>query len=163
MIESRTKSIMMKPLIELWVVPKNTELAFSLNAQEIITQFERATPPLEKRIKALNQMLDAWWKVGLRLMPMIPVSGYLAIYERFFQQLKNHIAIDRCSSLFFGWFLLTTNDQKLMQKKAPGSLLRPLLKQQDGTLLRTGEQERNELYQLIRQYFPTAQVSMDEM
>lgn len=50
-----------------------------------------------------------------------------------------------------------------MQKKVPDSSLRPLLKQQDGALLRTGEQERNELYQLIRTYFPTAQVSMDEM
>ena len=59
MIESRTKSTMMKPLLDLETVPQNTELAFSLNAQEIIDQFERATPPLEKRIKALNQMLAA--------------------------------------------------------------------------------------------------------
>lgn len=59
MIESRTKSTMMKPLLNLGVVPKHTEIAFSLNASEIITQFERATPSLEKRIKAVNQMLDA--------------------------------------------------------------------------------------------------------
>lgn len=163
MIESRTKSIMMKPLLDLWIIPQNTELAFSLNAQEIIDQFERATPPLDKRIKALNQMLDAWWKVGLRLMPLLPIPGYLAIYERFFQQLKNQIAIDSCSSLFFGWFLLTTNDQKQMQKKSPESALRLMLKQHNGILLRTGEQERNELYQLIRKYFPMAQVSMDEI
>lgn len=50
-----------------------------------------------------------------------------------------------------------------MQKKTPESALRALLKQHDGTLLRTGEHERNELYQLITQYFPAAQVSMDEM
>lgn len=163
MIESRTKSIMMKPLLDLGIVPKHTELAFSLNAHEIIQQFERATPPLEKRIKAVNQMLDAGWKVGLRLMPLIPVSDYLPIYERFFQQLREQINIDRCSSLFFGWFLLTTNDQKLMQKKDPDSALRPLLKQHDGTLMRTWENQRRELYALIMHYFPDAKVSMDEM
>lgn len=102
MVESRTKSIMMKPLLALHGIPQHTELAFSLNAEEIITQFERATPPLEKRIKAVNQMLDAGWKVGLRLMPLLPVPDYIHIYERFFQHLKNEIAIDRCSSLFFG-------------------------------------------------------------
>ena len=74
MIESRTKSIMMKPLLEFKTPPKHTELAFSLNAQEIIDQFERATPPLEKRIKAVNQMLDAGRNVGLRLMPLLPIS-----------------------------------------------------------------------------------------
>jgi hypothetical protein len=50
-----------------------------------------------------------------------------------------------------------------MQKKSPDSALRALLKQHDGTLLRTGENQRTELYQLIRKYFPMAQVSMDEM
>jgi len=50
-----------------------------------------------------------------------------------------------------------------MQKKSPESALRLMLKQHNGILLRTGEQERNELYQLIRKYFPMAQVSMDEI
>lgn len=163
MIESRTKSIVMKPLLNLGMVPQNTELAFSLNAQEIIYQFERATAPLDKRIKAVNQMLDAWWKVGLRLMPLLPVHGYLDIYERFFKQLQNEIPIDRCLSLFFWWFLLTTGDFKQMQKKHHDSALRPLLSTQDWVLVRTGEQQRRELYALIMNYFPSAQVSMDAM
>jgi spore photoproduct lyase len=163
MIESRTKSTIMKPLLNLSIVPQHTELAFSLNAHEIIAQFERATPPLEKRINAVNQILDAGWKVGLRLMPLIPIPEYLDIYEHFFQQLHEQIAIDRCSSIFFGWFLLTANDLKQMQKKSPESALRPLLHSWTGSLCRTGEHERNELYQLIRKYFPMAQVSMDEL
>lgn len=163
MIESRTKSTMIKPLLNLWIVPQHTEIAFSLNAQEIIDQFERATPSLEKRITACNQLLDAWRKVGLRLMPLIPVENYKKIYEHFLWQICDQIAVDRCSSLFFGWFLLTANDLKQMQKKSPESTLRPLLQQWTGSLLRTGEQERSELYTLILKYFPEAKVSMDEM
>ncbi len=163
MIESRTKSTMMKPLLNLGLVPKNTELAFSLNAQEIIDQYERATPPLEKRIGALNQMLDAWRKVWLRLMPLIPVLAYQTIYERFLQQIRDQIAVDRCSSLFFGWLLLTKQDLKQMQKKAPTLSLFPLLTTETWWLMRTGTAERKELYELIGRYFPQAKVSFDEM
>ncbi len=163
MIESRTKSATMQPLLDLWSVPVHTELAFTVNAPEIIQQFERGTPPLDKRICAINQMLDAGRQVGLRLMPLLPVDNYLTVYEQFFVYLLQHIETTRCSSIFFGGFVLTVRDYKQMQKKQPHSALWPLIKTSDAPLVRTWEQERKELYELIRTYFPAAQVSMDEM
>ena len=41
MMESRTKCGNIQPLLDLWFVPKHTEIAFSLNPQEIINHYEK--------------------------------------------------------------------------------------------------------------------------
>jgi hypothetical protein len=40
MMEIRTKSANIKPILDLGFVPKNTEFAFSLNPQELIEKYE---------------------------------------------------------------------------------------------------------------------------
>jgi hypothetical protein len=41
MMEIRTKSANIKPILDLGFVPKNTEFAFSLNPQELIDKYEK--------------------------------------------------------------------------------------------------------------------------
>ncbi len=161
-VESRTKAISIDPLISM-NAPKKTEMAYSLNPQEIIDMYESWTPSLQKRIKAINILLKSWWKVWLRIMPLIPIWWWLNIYESFFNQLIDAIDIEDCSSIFFWWFLLTNSDFKKMKKKNPASDLRPMLKSNEWWLLRVDSNERKEMYSLITQYFPKAKISFDEL
>lgn len=168
-VESRTKSTAISSLLELvgsWVllsVPQQTEIAYSLNPQLVIDEYERWTPSLEKRISAIKQLLATWWQVGLRLMPLLPVEDFEKVYEDFFQYLLDELPIDELSSIFFGGFLLTKADFKRMRKKDPDSDLRKFLDKEESWLLRVDVDKREKMYNLILSYFPQAKVSFDEM
>jgi len=41
MMGIRTKFINIQPLLDLWFIFKNTEIAFSLNPQELIEKYEK--------------------------------------------------------------------------------------------------------------------------
>jgi hypothetical protein len=43
--------------------PQNTEIAFSLNPQNIISKYEKGTAPLKTRISAINTLLEKGYKV----------------------------------------------------------------------------------------------------
>jgi len=56
-MESRTKSSNINPLLDLEIVPKNTEIAFSLNPEEIISKYEKGTSNLKSRIESINSLI----------------------------------------------------------------------------------------------------------
>lgn len=56
-MEVRTKSSNIQDLLP-FNAPKNTEIAFSLNPQEIITQYESKTSSLDDRLEAVNTLLQ---------------------------------------------------------------------------------------------------------
>ncbi len=162
-VESRTKSTSIKQLLCL-PVPKNTEIAYSLSPQSLIDEHEKWTPPVHKRYKAINVLLDAWWRVWLRLMPLLPVEWYETVYSDFFDELKREVDISRCSSLFFWWFLLTKKDFSTMKKKNPDSLLWWHLTEKDeSSLWRTPSVARTSVYNLCKKHFPSAKISFDEL
>lgn len=57
-MEIRTKSGNIKSLLDLDFVPKNTEIAFSLNPEELIQRYETGTASLEQRYTAINKLLE---------------------------------------------------------------------------------------------------------
>jgi len=77
-VESRTKSSNIQTLLKLENIPKNFEIAFSLNPEEICKEYEIWASKLQNRIFAINQLLEKWFKVGLRFLPII------AIWQIFF-------------------------------------------------------------------------------
>jgi DNA repair photolyase len=57
-MEIRTKSGNIQSLLELGFVPKNTEIAFSLNPQELIKKYETGTASLDQRYRVINTLLE---------------------------------------------------------------------------------------------------------
>lgn len=57
-MEIRTKSGNIQSLLDLGFVPKNTEIAFSLNPQELIDRYESGTASLRQRYQAINTLLE---------------------------------------------------------------------------------------------------------
>jgi len=118
-MEIRTKSGNIQSLLHLWFAPKNTEIAFSLNPQILIDRYENGTASLEKRISAINTLLDRWFKVWIRLLPLLPVQNYKDIYKLFFRELWEQINMNQIYSSFAAWLLFTREDYKVMLKKYP--------------------------------------------
>lgn len=116
MMESRTKSPSIQSLLTR-TPAKNVEIAYSLNPQEIIQTYERATAGLDKRIDNINALLDHGWKVGIRIMPLMPVDDYKNIYTQFIQTLREKVDIGRLHSVFIGGLMFTRKDYHRMRKR----------------------------------------------
>jgi spore photoproduct lyase len=58
MMEIRTKSAHIQPILDMGIVPQHTEFAFSLNPQSLIDKYEKKTSSLDQRIAAINQLLE---------------------------------------------------------------------------------------------------------
>jgi len=149
MMEVRSKSANIKPILDLWFIPKNTEFAFSLNPQELIDKYEKWTSSLEDRIKSINILLDRGYKVGLRFLPLLPVKNYKEIYTKFVKEIKQKIDIKKVSSIFVSGLLYTTSDYNNILKKYPKLDILYRLKQDDNLFVREKREVRDFFYNLF--------------
>lgn len=163
MVESRTKSSSISSLLEFTPPPSNVEIAYSLNPQQIIDRYERATPPLAKRVDAVNRLLEHGYRVWLRFLPLIPVDDTFQIYSSFINYLKASIDFERISSFFTWGLLLTQHDYTHMIKKNPSSDLWTMLQSNEGWMMRLDPKTRKLFYELFRSIDPRVKVCFDDL
>ena len=118
MMEIRTKSINIKNLLKLKPA-KNTEIAFSLNPSEVVKSYEKLTPSLEARIKAINTLIDLWWKVWVRFLPLLEIDNYKEVYTRFLDNIIEKIDFSKINSIFIWGLMFTHKDYSNILKKEP--------------------------------------------
>lgn len=145
-METRTKSGNISSLLQLWYVPKNTEVAFSLNPQELIDMYETWTSPLEKRIESLNTLREKGWNVGIRLLPLLPVKNYKKLYTSFFEKLKKEVDISGIASSFASGLLYTKRDYNVILKKYPNLDILHYLELKEDDFYRESREVRNWFY-----------------
>lgn len=117
LMESRTKSPNIQSLLAFGTPASNTEISFSLNPQKIIDTYERGTATLDQRIHNIQTLLNRGWKVGIRIIPLMPVSDFESIYTNFIQKIQQEIKIQDLHSMFIGGLMYTKRDFKKIQKK----------------------------------------------
>lgn len=117
-MEIRTKSINIKNLLSQ-KHSKNIEIAFSLNPSEVISKYELKTPGLDMRIEAINKLIEAWWQVWIRFLPLLEIENYKEIYEKFLKEVTKKIDFSKVYSVFIWWLLYTKEDYNKMLKKEP--------------------------------------------
>ncbi len=153
LMETRTKSGNVQSLLDLDIIPQNTEIAFSLNPQSIIENYERWSSSLKSRIAAIKMLQAKWWKVGLRFLPLLPVPGYVELYDQFLRELCQEIDINNVDSIFLATLIYNKQDWIIIQKKeSEFILLKDLEVGQDG-LVRVSATDREIFDWLFRKYF----------
>ncbi len=162
MMEIRTKSCNIKPILDLWFIPKNTEFAFSLNPQELIEKYEHKTSSLEQRIKAINTLTEKGYKVWLRFLPLLPVENYQEIYTKFVDEIRKNIDMKKISSTFVSWLLYTKRDYSVMLKKYPKLDILYKLKQEKDGFVRENKQLRDFFYTLFKKLDKKCFICLDE-
>ncbi len=150
MMEIRSKSANIKPILDLWFIPKNTEFAFSLNPQELIDKYEHWTSSLDERIKSINILLDKGYNVWLRFLPLLPVKNYKEIYGEFVKEINERIDMKKVSSTFVSWLLYTKSDYNNILKKYPKLDILYRLREEDWVFIREKREMRDYFYNLFR-------------
>jgi spore photoproduct lyase len=79
----------------------------SVNPQFIIQKVEIGTAPLKNRIKALNKMCDAGYKVGLLIAPVILVDDWKALYSELIEQLADELTDKTKKEMFIEIIFMT--------------------------------------------------------
>ena len=102
-LEIRTKS----PNIQVFKKRKpldNVIVAYSLNPNEIIKEFEPKTSNLKIRLKCLKILQQMNWKIGLRFDPIINVDGNFNLYKHFFKIIFSELDPKKIHSVTLGKF-----------------------------------------------------------
>jgi spore photoproduct lyase len=72
-----------------------TILSWTLNAAEVIHDFETNTPDVMARIAAMQRCAAAGYPVRAVLMPIIPVNDWQEVYQRFMATLLESVPLSR--------------------------------------------------------------------
>ena len=74
---------------------RHTTLSWSLNPPEICAEFERGTPALQDRIKAMRTCAEAGYPIRAVIMPVIPAPGWQETYAAFISDLLAQVPLER--------------------------------------------------------------------
>ena len=101
-----TKFDMVEPLLGLDHRGR-TIMRMSVNSQYIIQKVEFGTSSLKNRIKALNQMCDAGYRVGLLIAPVVLVDDWMAQYSELIEQLTDELSNKAKKQVFIEIIFMT--------------------------------------------------------
>lgn len=116
----------------------------------MINKYERWSANLDDRIKDVNRLLDLWFKVGLRFIPLLLVRDYEKIYLEFIQYIKQKIDLQRVYSIFVWWLLYTKKDYNKILSKFPDLDILYMLELWDDDFYRENLEMRTKLYKMFK-------------
>ena len=138
-------------------------IRMSVNPKEIIQKIEMGTSSLENRVKAINKLKEAGYKVGILIAPVIFVENWERLYEELIIYLKENLSEKAKQDVFFEVIFMTYSyiHRKINEEAFPNAinLYNPDLMTGRGKRKYTYKQEqrkRGEEYikKLLDKYFP---------
>lgn len=82
-------------------------IRMSVNPEEIINQVEFGTSRLAGRIKAINQLKEAGYQIGILIAPVILVENWKELYTQLIQQLNLELSEKVKKDVFFEIIFMT--------------------------------------------------------
>ncbi len=79
--EFKTKSAEVKALLSVPQVLPNVVVSWSLNPRQVVETEEHCTPPLGKRLSALERIARKGYRVGIHFDPLILFPGWQEAYD----------------------------------------------------------------------------------
>jgi len=123
LIETRTKSANITALLDYtkklnWNSPtQKMEIAFSLSPRIIAEKYELWTATLDAKISAINVLLEKWFRVGLRFLPLLPVENFHQIYSDFLDEIISKVDINKVASIAIAPLIFNQWDYNVIIKK----------------------------------------------
>ncbi len=106
MLTFPTKFDMVDPILNL--NHKGKVIArMSVNPEEIINKVEFGTSRLNARIEAINKLVEAGYKVGILIAPIILVENWKILYENLLKQLNEKLSTKAKKQVFFELIFMT--------------------------------------------------------
>ena len=101
-----TKFDMVEPLLKVEHKGR-TIIRMSINPQDTITKVEFGTSSLANRIKSINSLKEAGYKIGILVAPVILLDDWEASYKELFQILADTLSQKVKNDVFFEVIFMT--------------------------------------------------------
>ena len=82
-------------------------IRMSINPEEIINKCEFGTSRLKQRIEAINKLVEADYKVGILVAPIILLENWKILYEELFKELNELLTEKTKKRVFFEFIFMT--------------------------------------------------------
>lgn len=99
-------------------------IRMSVNPDEIINKIEFGTSKLDNRIKAINKLKQAGYKIGILIAPVIFVNNWKNLYENLIKILSSELSPSSKKDLFFEIIFMTYSyvNTKINEEAFPNAL-----------------------------------------
>ncbi|MFV9510062.1 SPL family radical SAM protein [Tepidibacillus sp. LV47] len=114
-IEIRTKSVNY-PAIRHFEPLENVILGWTVSPDDIVKRYERGTPALEARLKAIKQTIDDGWKVRLSFDPLLHIDHWREHYQECVDQTFTILPADKILDISVGVFRMPKDYLKNIRK-----------------------------------------------
>lgn len=121
-VEVRTKSAG-QIFYEEHAALENFIVAFTLAPEEVIKKYEKYTPSLKARIKAVKKAIDKGFKVRLCFDPIFIDTEYESLYEKFYDYIFSEIEPGKILDVGYGFFRMPVDFYKRIKKQKSNSKL----------------------------------------
>lgn len=101
-----TKFDMVDPILDLDHQGKII-IRMSVNPEEVINKVEFGTSRLSRRIEAINKLVEAGYKVGILVAPIILVDNWRILYAELFRKLGESLTEKTRKQVFFEFIFMT--------------------------------------------------------
>ncbi len=119
-IEIRTKSANFDSIKDIHPI-KNVILAWTISPDEIVNEFEKGTPSLNKRLTNICEAIDLGWKVRICFDPVLYVDKWIDIYKSCVQKTFEYLGNREVLEVSIGVFRVAKDYLKIMNKLRPNS------------------------------------------
>ncbi len=120
-IEIRTKSPFTEPFSYMLNPLKNIIISWTISPDFIINNYEKDTPPLHTRIKAISKLIAKGWNVRICIDPIIYVENWQTHYKDCIETVFNTINQGKIHDVTLGVFRMSKETLKNARKKNPQS------------------------------------------
>lgn len=99
-------------------------IRMSVNPKEIIQKVEMGTSSLENRVKAINKLKKAGYKVGILIAPVIFVKNWQELYKDLIIYLKENLNEEAKKDMFFEVIFMTYSyiHRKINEEAFPNAI-----------------------------------------
>ncbi len=111
-LELRTKAVNVD-----FPYQKNLVFAFSLSPEIVIKKYEKFTPSLEARIKAVKKVIKKGFKPVIVFDPIIKVPNFKEVYREFLNKVFSEIDYKDIESIVYGTFRMNSTQFKIIKKQ----------------------------------------------
>ena len=122
LLEFRTKSVQLKPLISSKPLD-NCVVAFSIMPAEISKSLDHKAPSIKRRVQAMKRLAELGWKVGLRFDPLIHGKDWKNLYKSLIEYVFSEVPLIAIHSISFGALRFPKAMFKKIHKLYPNELL----------------------------------------
>jgi spore photoproduct lyase len=122
LLEVRTKSAPTR-FLETVTPSTSMRLAWTLSPEPICRRYEEGTPPLKRRIAALNLAIEKGWRVQVCFDPLLRVPEWKDVYHHFFKDLQDSLDWKKIERVEVGVFRVATATFQQMRNRPATDLL----------------------------------------